>query len=196
MRGRGFYSQQWTDADYIERVKAKCTVDERGCWVYNGWKNRWGYGEISYRAETFTVHRLMYKLAVGPLPKYDGKKQDAIVCHRCDNPACCNPEHLFLGSQTDNMKDARDKKRWAKQRKTHCKHGHELKPETTYVSTNSRGHRMRHCNTCQLIRNRIRGGWTREQAESMPVTPPGQRPVNGSFKRLRSRSARASNAEG
>lgn len=172
-----------SDEAYMARLKSKCTIDENGCWMYDGFRDACGYGEISYRGESIATHRLAYKLAIGQLPEYDGKKQNAIVCHRCDKPACCNPGHLFLGSQTDNMKDAAKKRRWAKQLKSHCPHGHPYDDENTYVATNDKGHRMRGCKTCQRIRQRVKAGWTREQAEAMPITPHGHRPVNGTFKR-------------
>lgn len=174
-----------SDDAYMARLKSKCTIDENGCWLYNGFRDACGYGEMSYRGEGIATHRLAYKLAIGPLPEYDGKKQNAIVCHKCDKPACCNPEHLFLGSQRDNMLDARNKKRWAKQRKTHCKRGHEYTTENTAVRTNDKGHSMRQCLICEKERHR------RERLENPEA--PRQRQRNYRAK-VRARTASSAGA--
>ena len=72
-----------------------------GCWVWRGkiLKPGMGYGLASQHAKWQLAHRLSYKTFVGPIP--DGMQ----VLHRCDTPACVNPDHLYLGTQADNMKD-------------------------------------------------------------------------------------------
>lgn len=74
------------------------------CWEWNSWKHN-GYGRFSVNNRGRMAHRISYTLLVGIIP--DGK----LVCHHCDNPGCVRPDHLFVGTQTDNMRDARKKGR-------------------------------------------------------------------------------------
>jgi len=72
---------------------------ENGCWEWNG-HNRNRYGLFArIRGVTESAHRIMWELKNGPIP--EGKQ----VLHKCDNPPCCRPDHLFLGTITDNMAD-------------------------------------------------------------------------------------------
>lgn len=78
--------------------------DERGCWIWRGAKNEFGYGTIALRrrtkgAETQRVHRLMWEMHNGPIP------EGQVVRHRCDVPACCNPLHLEVGTKKQNSRD-------------------------------------------------------------------------------------------
>lgn len=75
------------------------------CWLWLKSRNNKGYGKLRYQGKPWVAHRLAWSLERGPVP--DGM----FVCHHCDNPPCCNPEHLFLGTAKDNMQDALNKGR-------------------------------------------------------------------------------------
>ena len=70
------------------------------CWEWQASVNGKGYGQLSMQGATIKAHRLAYTLARGPIPS------NMCVCHHCDNPPCCNPSHLFIGTHADNKLDA------------------------------------------------------------------------------------------
>jgi|Wag4MinimDraft_6_1082665.scaffolds.fasta_scaffold02228_9 hypothetical protein len=88
-----------------ERLEHYSAPGNNGCIVFTGSRQASGHGEIAYKGRKFRAHRLSYITHVGPIP------QGMVICHKCDNPPCINPEHLFLGTQADNLKDARQKGR-------------------------------------------------------------------------------------
>ena len=77
-----------------------------GCWIWMHARNWKGYGVIRTGGKTVRAHRVAYECATGKRAP-----QQADVCHRCDNPTCVNPGHLFVGSRSDNMKDCSAKGR-------------------------------------------------------------------------------------
>lgn len=76
------------------------------CWEWQGGKSGSGYGQISIDGKLWMVHRIIYYLHYG----YD--PDQLMVCHKCDNPPCCNPFHLFLGDAGVNIRDCIAKKRF------------------------------------------------------------------------------------
>lgn len=79
------------------------------CWMWTGYLNACGYGVVILRrGKTMLCNRASWVLCNGPIPS--GKQ----ILHRCDNPACVNPAHLFIGTHVENMQDRQDKGRTPK----------------------------------------------------------------------------------
>lgn len=99
-------TSKYTSKD-IQRFwsKVAITANPGLCWEWVGTRKETGYGIIGIGNKTLRSHRVAYELTHGEIP--DGLK----VLHECDNPPCCNPAHLFLGTQIDNNKDMCEKKR-------------------------------------------------------------------------------------
>ena len=83
-------------------------VDQTGdCWLWTKYCNSDGYGQVWFNGRRESTHVLAWYFSNGTIPG------GLHVLHKCDNPPCCNPSHLFLGTRLDNMRDCKDKGRRA-----------------------------------------------------------------------------------
>lgn len=133
------------DAAFVARrfwayVKKGDNVDD--CWIWQGPKLvSGGYGVLQLgRTYKQRAHRVSYEIHHGHLPS------SAFVCHRCDNPPCVNPSHLFLGDAAVNNADKMSKGRWVDvyALRDHCSKGHAYTPENTIMRG---GHKI--CRQCK-----------------------------------------------
>lgn len=147
------------DAHVFAHIQSKVAIDPvRGCWLWQGFVHemkptKWGfsvggYGMIGYRGRGRPVHRVVWTI------KHGAPAEGMQVCHACDVRHCCNPDHLWLGTRQDNLRDMAAKGRGLTGKKamqTHCIRGHELSGDNVAYSN---GGRRRACKTCQSWKNR------------------------------------------
>jgi hypothetical protein len=131
------------------------------CWVWTANRNTLGYGVFCFLAKKLRANRVSWTLTRGPIPDGHG------VLHKCDNPPCVRPEHLFTGTQRDNLLDCARKGRvrsypslaWqvsARNRSTkpNCKHGHPLSGDNLRLTAAG----YRRCRTClRALQKKYRG---------------------------------------
>jgi hypothetical protein len=119
-------------------------VDKTGeCWTWTGGRAIDGYGSFYADGAGIAAHRFSYQLHNGPIPA------GLVICHRCDNPPCVRPDHLFLGTQLDNVRDmfSKDRNVSGMGRRTHCKNGHPFDEENTLVQPGG----WRRCRACRHL---------------------------------------------
>jgi hypothetical protein len=96
------YSQTWSEEKIREKIRifwSKCTKTEGGCWLWRLSQDKDGYGRTCFLGKVDKAHRVAWMLYHGPVP------EELCVLHKCDVPACINPDHLFLGTELDNAQD-------------------------------------------------------------------------------------------
>jgi hypothetical protein len=122
-------------------------IKTKECWIWTGHKNHKGYGVLwdSKSKKLKRTHRLSFET-------FNGKIKDKLhVLHRCDNPSCINPLHLFLGTNSDNQKDAVKKGRHWHSNKKYCAKGHPYSGNNLYL----RKQGYRECKVC------MKESWTK-----------------------------------
>ena len=92
-----------------QRLLNHFSQEGNGCWEWNGSRCHYGYGSVGIwdgvKVLNAKAHRLVYQEFVAPIPN------GLLVLHKCDNRGCVNPDHLYLGTQADNMNDVKCRKR-------------------------------------------------------------------------------------
>lgn len=137
-------------ADLVDPVRFWSLVnrdDPSGCWIWLGAHYTRGYGQYAVNGHNYPAHRLAWTLINGQIP--DG----LVICHRCDNPPCVRPDHLFAGTYGDNSRDASAKGRLSGvvglKPRAFCKKGHPMEGVNIVCYIRKTGYVQRDCLTCK-----------------------------------------------
>ncbi|WP_443700146.1 HNH endonuclease signature motif containing protein [Pseudomonas sp.] len=121
-----------------------------GCWIWKGGMKGGQYGAFHVEnGKSVFAHRFSYEIHIGEI------QPGNVICHRCDNPSCVNPDHLFSGTQAVNMKD-RDRK--GRQNKGVAQHSAKLTPEIVAQIRSLYVYRSKDFNTITLAKRFGVGG--------------------------------------
>jgi hypothetical protein len=134
-----------------ERFESKYIPEPMsGCWLWLDILTRDGYGQMTYKRKSMRAHRWSYSMYIGPIPN------GLLVCHKCDTPACVNPQHLFIGTVKDNTADMIKKGRGLNSKPT-CKYGHPLSGDNLLNTKRIgvTGFKLRYCKLCSQRKNKV-----------------------------------------
>ena len=97
---------------WANRVLRHCIVNEEtGCWEWQRATSSKGYGRVKQKGSLMLPYRLV-AVGAGLLTEAAGDDPNCLILHECDNPSCCNPDHMKVGTQSENMKDCVARGRW------------------------------------------------------------------------------------
>lgn len=138
---------------FWSKVDIKYSED---CWVWQGCREKVDYGDglsygrLNFRGRLQLAHRVSWFLKTGEFPQL-------FVLHKCDNAACVNPRHLYLGTHADNMRDMSKRNRARGAKQVLCKRGHPLSGDNLRMEKRPRGKAARICKAC--LRDKRQESW-------------------------------------